>query len=135
MDEKLMHASRSSAAKRLLAISRFTMGRPIRRHARTDMAASPTRDGVAYPPDRCLVGQMTEIDDCAVITVAGIAVDQQVATALRPHMAQGYRSKLPSSRSRHDSFIPHFLSIICLLSGYLREEPGAHAIPECETYH
>jgi hypothetical protein len=110
------------------------MRRPIRRHARADMAASPTRDGVAYPPDRYLVGQMAEIDDCAVITVAGIAVDQQVTTALESHMAQGYRSKLSSSRSRHDSFIPLFLLVICLPSGYLREDPGAHAIPECETY-
>ena len=52
----------------------------------------------------------------------------------RAHMAQGYRSKFPSSRSRHDSFIPLFLLVICLPSGYLREDPGAHAIPECETY-
>jgi hypothetical protein len=78
------------------------MRRPIRRHARTDMATSPTRDGVAYPPDRCLIGQMTEIDDCAVITVSGIAVDQQIATALGPHMAKSYRSELPSSRSWYD---------------------------------
>jgi hypothetical protein len=51
---------------------------------------------------------MAEIDDCAVITVARIAVNLQVATTLEPHMAQRYRSKLPSTRSWHNSFIPLF---------------------------
>jgi hypothetical protein len=51
---------------------------------------------------------MADGHDRAVIAMGGIAIDQQVATTLRPHVAQSYRSELSNSRSRHGNLTLHY---------------------------
>ena len=50
---------------------------------------------------------MADIHDCAVIAMAGIAIDQKVTATLGPHMTQSHGCQLSNFDKRHASQHPH----------------------------
>ena len=83
------------------------MGRPIRHHVRTDVAALRTHKAIAEGLDGGAIWQMADIHDRAVIAMAGIAIDQKVTATLGSHMAQSHGCQLSNFDRRHASQHPH----------------------------
>jgi len=66
---------------------------------------------------------MADINNCAVIAMAGIAIDQKVTATLGPHMAQSHGCQLSNFVRRHASQHPH--------SGKTTPSREATLLPAC----